>query len=106
MEWIIALLFLVLVALLISSGGRGAAERQRMARIAAIERKLDLIMDNLGIAEPVPPAPPAPPGVLEELAAGRKIQAIKAYREATGVGLREAKDAVEAIARLRGLSPR
>lgn len=31
-----------------------------------------------------------------ELFAGRKIQAIKLYRDATDVGLREAKDAVEA----------
>ncbi len=30
---------------------------------------------------------------------GKKIEAIKAYREATGVGLKEAKDAVEAIQR-------
>jgi ribosomal protein L7/L12 len=31
-----------------------------------------------------------------ELAGGRKIAAIKLYRELTGVGLKEAKDAVEA----------
>lgn len=30
-----------------------------------------------------------------EIAEGRKIMAIKMYREATGVGLKEAKDAVE-----------
>lgn len=35
--------------------------------------------------------------VLAEVAAGKKIQAIKTYREATGVGLKEAKDAVEAL---------
>ena len=33
--------------------------------------------------------------VQQELAAGRIIDAIKLYREATGVGLKEAKDAVE-----------
>jgi ribosomal protein L7/L12 len=33
------------------------------------------------------------------LAAGDKIAAIKLYRERTGLGLAEAKDAVEAIAR-------
>lgn len=32
------------------------------------------------------------------LRAGRKIEAIKRYRELTGLGLREAKDAVEAMA--------
>ena len=35
--------------------------------------------------------------VRKYLAAGEKIQAIKVYREATGVGLKEAKDAVEAM---------
>jgi ribosomal protein L7/L12 len=34
-----------------------------------------------------------------ELGAGRKIEAIKLYRERTGVGLKEAKDAVEALER-------
>ncbi len=33
------------------------------------------------------------------LAAGRKIEAIKLYRERHGVGLREAKEAVEALQR-------
>jgi large subunit ribosomal protein L7/L12 len=33
------------------------------------------------------------------LAAGQKIEAIKLYREHTGVGLKEAKDAVEALER-------
>lgn len=34
---------------------------------------------------------------IRELAATSKIQAIKVYRERTGTGLREAKEAVEAI---------
>ena len=36
--------------------------------------------------------------------AGNKIQAIKHYREATGVGLKEAKDAVEEFQRRAGLA--
>ncbi len=41
-----------------------------------------------------------------ELFAGRKIHAIKLYREATDVGLREAKDAVDAReAELRASAP-
>jgi ribosomal protein L7/L12 len=39
--------------------------------------------------------------VLELLAAGRKIEAIKVYREQTGAGLKVAKDAVEALAERR-----
>jgi hypothetical protein len=36
-----------------------------------------------------------PERVLSALAAGRKIEAIKALREATGMGLKDANDAVE-----------
>jgi ribosomal protein L7/L12 len=38
-----------------------------------------------------------------ELEQGKKIQAIKTYREQTGAGLAEAKAAVEVIAKERGL---
>ncbi len=60
-------------------------------RAARIEQKLDLILDHLAIRQDDPQ--------LEHVAAlardGKKIQAIKAYREATGVGLSEAEQAVE-----------
>ncbi|MFD8423156.1 ribosomal protein L7/L12 [Streptomyces sp. NPDC059466] len=60
-------------------------------KIARVERKLDLILDHLGVRETEPE--------LEQVAAlvrdGRKIEAIKAYRQFTGAGLKEAKDAVE-----------
>ncbi len=42
---------------------------------------------------------PLPERVRALLAAGRKIEAIKIYREQTGVGLAEAKDAVEKLER-------
>ena len=49
---------------------------------------------------------PAPPDRMEEVhalvAANQLINAIKLYRELTGVGLKEAKEAVDAIARERG----
>ena len=35
--------------------------------------------------------------ITKELAAGRKIQAIKIYREATGKGLKDAKDFIDAL---------
>ncbi len=37
--------------------------------------------------------------VEEFILRGKKIEAIKAYREATGMGLKESKDAVEALQR-------
>jgi len=42
--------------------------------------------------------------ITELLNRGEKIEAIKLYREATGVGLKESKDAVEAME--AGLEPR
>jgi len=60
-------------------------------RIARVERKLDLVLDHLGLHEDEPSLPQ----VAALLRDGKKIQAIKAYREATGADLREAKEAVE-----------
>jgi ribosomal protein L7/L12 len=45
----------------------------------------------------VPGAPPIDGEVEAHLRAGRKIDAIRRYRELHGVGLKEAKDAVEAL---------
>ncbi len=44
-------------------------------------------------------AAPLDPALVKLLRAGEKIQAIKLYRERTGVGLKEAKDAVEELQR-------
>lgn len=41
-------------------------------------------------------ADPITPEIAAAIRAGRKIEAIKLYREAHGVGLKEAKDAVDA----------
>ncbi|MBM4784177.1 MAG: hypothetical protein GQE15_41435 [Archangiaceae bacterium] len=51
-----------------------------------------------GEAAPVVPTAPAPASSVQALLReGRKIEAIKLYREQTGLGLKEAKDAVEAM---------
>jgi ribosomal protein L7/L12 len=86
---------IIAVILLLAGGGAAAsaylrpADRERRQRI---EHKLDLILTHLGI-EYVPP----PKAVWQELAddPARKIEAIKVYREQTGVGLAAAKKAVE-----------
>ena len=46
-----------------------------------------------------------PPSILDLMQRGRKIEAIKLYREEHGVGLREAKEAVEALADGHAVSP-
>jgi ribosomal protein L7/L12 len=48
------------------------------------------------------PAPGEAPGqaeIFDLLSRGQKIQAIKLYRQRTGAGLKDAKDAVEAMER-------
>ena len=61
-----------------------------------MQRQLDAIMKHLGLAEAPASRPDAlSPQVAEFIAAGRKIEAIKLYRQETGEGLKQAKAAVE-----------
>jgi ribosomal protein L7/L12 len=61
-----------------------------------MQRQLDAIMKHLGLAEPPASSPGAlSPQVAALVAAGRKIEAIKLYRQETGEGLKQAKAAVE-----------
>jgi len=80
-------------------GSRYAFTGADRAQLARLERKVDLILKNLGIeyVETAPPCPLSAEG--QELARNpsQKIMAIKMHREQTGVGLKEAKDAVEAF---------
>ncbi|HWS36031.1 MAG TPA: hypothetical protein VN408_25260 [Actinoplanes sp.] len=85
---------MLLIALIVHSAAQNRHTRT-LQRIAGIERKLDLIMAHHGITLPEPEHP----DVVEHLRGGRKIHAVKAYRDRTGAGLAEAKEAVEQIAR-------
>lgn len=115
------ILILVVLAVVLLGGGVGVGvifaasslrRRQNEVNRAATDPALT------GVAPPPPPVPGpsaslrtviAPPDHLDTvrvhddmririgsaLAQGRKIEAIKLYREATGAGLKDAKDAVE-----------
>lgn len=80
----------------IFSSGEGLSADDA-ARLRRVERKLDLILKHLGIdaggAETVSEA------VRALVDRGEKIAAIKRHRDETGVGLAEAKEAVEACQR-------
>lgn len=88
---------------------RGSGDME--ARLARLERKIDLIMQALNIQDTPPQASHRPivssaasmNEVQQLLIAGNKIQAIKLYREMTGLGLKEAKDAVDTMQRDLGL---
>lgn len=86
---------------------KSRADSQRIARL---ERKLNMVLNHLGIADytaPVGMAPTAtvgsaypgtvPENITDELRRGRKINAIKLYRDQYQVGLKEAKDAVDQL---------
>ncbi|WP_372412090.1 hypothetical protein [Streptomyces luteireticuli] len=68
---------------------------ERVSRkVARLERKVDLILDQLGIRQEEHEL-----ARIAELARkGERIKAVKAYRELTGDGLKDAKNAVDQLA--------
>ncbi len=68
-----------------------------IAQVDRIERQVALISRNLGIPYDYPATAETPPEVIELVQSGNRVAAVKRYRELTGVGLKEAKDAVDAL---------
>ncbi|MCF1599012.1 ribosomal protein L7/L12 [Streptomyces muensis] len=88
----IAVLFLVLAAFwgIMTIQSRISQADQRVARV---ERKLDLVLEHLGLNG----EDPRMGEVVSLVRTDKKIQAIKVYREITGAGLKEAKEAVDRL---------
>jgi ribosomal protein L7/L12 len=84
----------VLIALL---WARLSTMQQRLDRLSGVEAKLDALMAKAGVT--YDPAANAPASVVEALQQGNKIRAIKLYREARHVGLKEAKEFVDELER-------
>ncbi|MGY0068401.1 hypothetical protein ACWZEH_16625 [Streptomyces sp. QTS137] len=85
-----AVLFLtsvVILGILTVRNNVSRAERD----IARLERKLDLVLQHLDLREEIP----GEDGIVALAREGKTVQAVKAYREATGAGLLEAKQAVD-----------
>ncbi|MFJ2738172.1 ribosomal protein L7/L12 [Streptomyces sp. NPDC087440] len=91
MESVLLSAVLVLVTLLFAFSPSGKVNNVER-RLARLERKVDLLLDHLGVAEPELPGMER---VHELIRQGKKIEAIKVYRELTGEGLKEAKDTVD-----------
>jgi len=90
---VVTLVGLILLYFVIeSSASRTRAQVTR--RLDRLEDKVDLLLKQAGLEEP--PAP-RQDEVAALARAGKKIEAIKVYREATGAGLLEAKEAVERL---------
>lgn len=74
---------------------------QLRSRINELEDRLKFLYRHLGVAyeSDSSASPINNPQIQEALRRGNKIEAIKIYRELTGVGLAEAKQAVEQAGR-------
>lgn len=82
-----------------SSNGRVQAEAAAPPTsdwIQRVNRKLDLLLREMGVRLPdISATDNMPADIRGALATGNKIQAIKLYRERTGVGLVEAKRVID-----------
>ena len=78
----------------------GAMDSSDTDRIVRLERQVDFLFRRLGIDPELALADDGelPSALYDAIARGKMIQAIKIYREPPGVGLKEAKDAVGAMA--------
>ncbi|MEO3821049.1 hypothetical protein [Plantactinospora sp. B24E8] len=81
----------LLAFLLIEAATAAKRQRDTVARIARIDRKLQLVLTHLGVTDPEPELAE----VREHLRNGRTVAAVRAYRQATGEGLLAAKQAVD-----------
>lgn len=86
----------------IDDGGLRRRVEELERRVAQLEWALRGAGPNAETAPPMhAPAvsgPPVSPEVVQLALAGKKIQAIKVLREQTGLGLKESKDIVDALA--------
>lgn len=79
------------------------AREPQSRSLSRLEAKIDAILKHERIV--FDPYADLPPAVVEALRRGRKIEAIKAYRTATGTGLKEAKEFVEDVQRRGNVTP-
>jgi hypothetical protein len=76
---------------------RLATLERRLARLSRLDAKVDALLEASGVSFDA--MRDVPVGVREALDQGETILAIKRFREATGVGLKEAKDFVDEVRR-------
>ncbi len=105
------LIFVGLTAFAAFVGARLASRgKSDAAEIAHLEPKIDRVLSHLGLTGYDTPAANAPvvgsggtysvtisEEIVSELRRGRKIEAIRLYRDQHQVGLKEAKDAIDRL---------
>ncbi len=82
-------------------------EEEIRIRLARLENKVDFLFQELGLQEKYLAESPqdaalqaATSEIMALLRMNRKIEAIKLYRQMTGLGLKEAKDAIDNMERM------
>jgi hypothetical protein len=95
---LIALGLILLLAIRIRLDGL----QSRIAAVTRVEAKLDLLLKQANLK--FDPFARVSDDLVEALRANQKIKAIKLYRQATGVGLKEAKEFIEEVQRRAGMS--
>jgi ribosomal protein L7/L12 len=92
-----ALAPVAIIAILVFANRTVIREPSDKAHLRRLEVKLDLLLRHFGIEIPDPATAAGLSAEVRQLANdGKKIQAIKVHREQTGLGLKDAKEAVEA----------
>jgi hypothetical protein len=98
-------LLIAIIVIVCSGGAAGLGLRgsRDTTRLAQLDRKLDAILRHLDIEYADPASPEGLSERVRDLARDptKKIQAIKLHRQETGLGLKEAKDAVEGFLKPR-----
>ena len=94
-EFGVILILVFLFMVLYRSEQLGRSVRDLASRQLRTEGKLDALLRNAGIS--YDPYADVDPGVLEAIKVGKKIEAIKRYRQVSQADLREAKEYVERL---------
>jgi ribosomal protein L7/L12 len=82
--------------------GASVVFRKRLAVMSGVEAKLDQLLKQANIK--FDPYAYVSNDIVEALRRIQKIEAIRLYRQATGVGLKEAKEFIEKVQRRAGTS--
>ncbi len=98
---LIAVLIVCVMLVVVLLGARLTQLEQRIAKLSSAGAKLDLLLKHSGVE--FDPYANLPPAVVDAVRSGNKLEAIKRYREATAVSLKEAKDFIEEVQRRGGV---
>jgi hypothetical protein len=97
----ITVMILCVILLIGLLGARLGKIELRIAKLSIMDAKLDLLLKHSGLE--YDPYKNLPRAVVEAVQNGKKNEAIKRYREATAVGLKEAKNFIEEVQRRGGV---